>query len=628
MNLLKRSPSKEEDLLNSRKRLLKFFAPLCALAIVAAACGGSNNGSNGNNGNNGGGPKSTGINTTATGSSILGGTKVTKGGVMRWASIGDTDYIDPAAAYTVTYFSTVGHGTVRSLTTYGIGTNFKEQNTAVPDLATSLGQHNANNTKWTYTLKDGIKYGPGMGGKNIPGVTGQAITSKDFKYAVERLFLPSVGAGYPFYYTSIKGATAFQKANQNGGPMKGQISGIQTPNDKTIVFNLTAPSGDWDYRMAMPAMSPVPQRYAGPLDAQKTSGFAQAPVAEGPYYIDSYTPKESMVLKPNPDWVQSTDNTRQQNYKEIDWKQGFDAQVCAQKVLSNQYDMEVDCQPTGAQLQNVVSNASEKARLFNGPEPCTGSLFMSTKEKPFDNIKVRQAVNDAIDRQNLIRLLGGPLVGDIAGSILPPTFVGNGFAGSTYFPFGNPNGTPDVAAAKKLMAETPYKNGFHGKLLVVGDSSAPVPQQFESIRQDLKAIGIDNLDIKTLPYPDYYTNYVGIPAKHVALGLTNWCQDFPSPTSFITPLFAGSSILSQGNSNYPLLNDPTVNSLIDKASGETGSAAAADWLKLNKMITNLAVYVPYRWYKCRIPISTRVQNAYYHSYYEQIDWVNTGVSGS
>jgi peptide/nickel transport system substrate-binding protein len=254
-------------------------------------------------------------------------------------------------------------------------------------------------------------------------------------------------------------------------------------------------------------------------------------------------------------------------------------------------------------------------------------MFLSTKEKPFDNVKVRQAVNDAIDRQNLIRLLGGPLVGDVAGSVLPPTFVGNGFAGSTYFPFGNPSGTPDVAAAKKLMKEAGYPNGFHGKLLAVGDSTDPVPQQFESIREDLKAIGIDNLDIKTLPYPDYYTNFVGVPSKHVALGLTNWCQDFPGPASFITPLFAGSSILPQGNSNYPLLDDPAVNSLIDKATSETGAPAGADWLKLNKTITNLGVYVPYRWYKSRIPISTRVQNAYYHSYYEQIDWVNAGVGG-
>ena len=201
---------------------MKLVAPLCALLVVAAACGGGTSSSNTNNGQQSG-QGAVGINMTSSGSKILGGTNVTPGGVMKWASIGDVDYIDPAAAYTVSYFNTIGRGTVRSLTTYGIGPNFKTQNTAVPDLATSLGQHNSNNTKWTYHLKSGIKYGPGMGGKPIPGVTGKEITSADFKYAIERLFLPSVGAGYPFYYTDIKGATAFQNANKNGGAMKGQI---------------------------------------------------------------------------------------------------------------------------------------------------------------------------------------------------------------------------------------------------------------------------------------------------------------------------------------------------------------------------------------------------------------------
>ncbi len=607
-----------------KARFWKMTALLASLMLLAAACGGSSTSGGG------GAPSSSlgkGINVGATESNVLGGTKVTQGGTMKWASIGDVDYIDPAAAYTVSYFNTIGHGTVRSLTTYSASTNLQAQNTAVPDLATALGKANADNTQWTYTLKDGVKYGPAVGGKNIPGVTGQPITSGDIKYAIERLFRPSVGAGYPFYFTDIKGATAFEAANKNGGPMKGQISGIETPNDKTVVFNLTKAHGDWDFRMAMPATGPVPQKYAQPLDDQKVSGYQQSPIATGPYYIDKYVPKEEFILKPNPDWSQSTDDQRHQYLDEVDWKEGFNTQVCVQKILSNEYDMGVDCAPTGAQLQKVVQTPDYKSRIFNGPEPCTGSLFMSTKEKPFDNIKVRQAVNDAIDRQNLIKLLGGPLVGDIATSILPPTFNGNGFAGTDYVPFGNTEGTPEVAKAKALMKEAGYADGFHGKLLVVGDSTDPVPAQFESIRQDLKAIGIDNLNIKTLPYPDYYTNFVGIPAKHVALGLTNWCQDFPAPDSFITPLFAGSSILAQGNSNYPLLDDPSVNSAISTAQGATGSEAASDWQTLNKKITELGVYVPYRWYKSRLPVSDRVQNAYYHSYYEQIDWVNAGVGG-
>ena len=280
-----------------------------------------------------------------------------------------------------------------------------------------------------------------------------------------------------------------------------------------------------------------------------------------------------------------------------------------------------DCPPVGAQLQKIVTSPSAQQHIFIGPEPCTGYFFLNTSLKPFSDQKVRQAVNWVIDKDNLIKLLGGPYASIPGSSILPPGMLGY-LPSNKFDPFA---GAPNLSKAKQLMKQAGYANGYKGQLLLVGDSTPPVPQMFQSVKQDLAKIGITNLKIKTLPYPDYYTQYLEIPAKHVAAGFAAWCEDFPSPTSFMTPLLYGPSILQQGNSNYSMMNDPELNAAIKKASETTGSAAKAAWEKANRLATLKAPWVPYRWYKARIVVSNNLTNAFFHSYYEWIDWPNVGV---
>jgi peptide/nickel transport system substrate-binding protein len=376
--------------------LIKLAAVLTAFGLIAAACGG---------GSNGGAQGPSGSEFNKGENPVFNPGTPTKGGTMKWASVGDVDYMDPGAAYTVSYFAYIAHGTLRMLTTYPGTPELSEQTQVVPDLATDLGEPSDGNKTWTYHLKDGIKFGPALGGQNVPGVTGEEITSQDIKYAIERLFIPSVGAGYATYYEMIEGVDEFKKANAKGGPIKGEISGIETPDDKTIVFHLTRAVGDWDLRVSMPGTSPVPQDFAQKYDSQKDSDYDSHVVFSGPYYVASYTPQEHVLLKRNTEWDPATDDVRKAYVDQVDWKQGFENSVCVQKVLDNDYDTAVDCDPEGAQLQKVVTQPDYKKRFFNGLEPCTGYVFLNTTVEPFDDIKVRQAVNYAVDRGNLLKIL-------------------------------------------------------------------------------------------------------------------------------------------------------------------------------------------------------------------------------
>ena len=107
---------------------------------------------------------------------------------------------------------------------------------------------------YTFHIKQGVMFSPPVN---------RQVTSADFVNAMERLANPKDGGQYSFYYTVIKGWSAYA-----AGKAK-TISGIKTPNASTIVFNLTAPTGDFLYRMAMPATGPQP--------AEVTKCFAGQP---------------------------------------------------------------------------------------------------------------------------------------------------------------------------------------------------------------------------------------------------------------------------------------------------------------------------------------------------------------
>ena len=583
-------------------------------ALVGGACTGGGKGVG--DGAAGGKPSKRGGNA----SQVLGGTDAGVGGTLRLASIQGPDYMDPAAAYTVTFFSYVGRGVFRKLVDHAPGPDFAKQSQLVPDLAEDLGQPNTDYTEWTYKLKDGVKFGPALGGEKVPGVTGEEITSPDIKYAIERLFLPSVGAGYGFYYEPIEGAIEFQEGRAD------DITGIETPDDKTIVFKLTKPIGDWDYRMSMAATTPAPEKYVSQFDGKKISDYDNHVVSSGPYYVDTYSPSEEIRLLRNREWDPDTDDIREAFVDGVDWRMGFDNADCVDKVLSNDYDNAVDCEPKGPQLKEIITDPELKDRFFNFPIACTNYMFMNTTVEPFDDPKVREAMNYAVDRANQLKLLGGSSTGDVATSILPPGMIGH-LPTTEYNPFESPGMSGDIQKAKALLAEAGLADGYHEKLLLVGDAEPEGRKQIESLRSDLEAIGFDNLEIRNPNFPDNYTQYYGVPRTNTAMGFAAWCKDYPSPVTFLEPLLYGPNIIQQGNGNYAEIDDPELNKAIEDsvAIPLDSEEAVGSWESANKLATEKAPWVPLRWYLDRELGGTDLVNGYWHQQLFALDWVNTGI---
>jgi peptide/nickel transport system substrate-binding protein len=585
----------------SRRVSRRLIALLACTALVAAACGG------------GGDDEGTGS------AQAVDPEEIPQGGTLRIAGTSDVDFMDYGAAY-YTLSTSLARGTFRQLVTYPGAPDVEDQRELIPDLATDTGKANDDLTEWTYTLKDGIKYGPALGGEDVPGVTGEEIVADDIRYAVERLFNPSVGAGYPFYYEVIKGVQEFADGKADS------ISGIETPDDKTIVFQLTEPVGDWPMRLSMPAISPTPREYVEQFDNKNDSDYDNHVVSSGPYYIAEWSPEERIRLERNEHWDPETDDVRNAYVDSVDWKLGFDNDVGVQKVLDGEYQLGMDVSPQGPALEQVVNDPELRDNYLDDITSCTRFIFLNTTVEPFDDPMVREAVQYGIDRSNVKRIFGGPVTGPIATSVIPETFPG-GLSADEFNPFETPNMAGDMERAQELMAEAGYPDGYDGEVLLVGASDPPHDRIAESVRTDLEALGFSNLTVKTPAYPNQYTQFYQIPSKNVGIGTSaGWCSDYPDSSTFIEPLFNGDNINPASNQNYPELDDPEINRAIDEAlKTPLGEERDAAWEELNRELTERALWIPWSWDSANVIHSDDLVNPIYMDFFAHVDWVNAGV---
>ena len=210
-----------------------------------------------------------------------------------------------------------------------------------PDLATDNGTVTNNGTTYTFHLKSGIMFGPPV---NRP------ITSKDVAYAFQRINTKALVAQYGFYYDGvIKGMDGSAK---NADTL---ISGIQTPDDSTIVFNLTQPTGDFLYRLTMPATAPIPQEVAKCFTT--AGGYGRDLVSSGPYMFQGadavdmsscdsikpmagFDPTKFMKLVRNPKYDPKTDTTamRQNFINGVDIEIDTNTSDIFNKIQSGQLD--------------------------------------------------------------------------------------------------------------------------------------------------------------------------------------------------------------------------------------------------------------------------------------------------
>ncbi len=572
---------------------------LAALAFAIAGCGGGGGG--------GAGEQNSGIGLDGAGGA--------KGGTLTVLSAGDVDFIDPGQAY-YQYSYEITYPTHRPLFSWPAGTN-----DPAPDLADGEAQISADGLTVTVKIKQGVRFAPPVN---------REVTAADVKYAMERGFSASVQNGYARNYFSIIEGTP---AELTDGPKP--ISGIQTPDDNTLVFKLKEKSAVFVPALSLPMTAPVPAEYAREFDNKATSDYGMHQVASGPYMIKNdadgningvgYVPGRRVELVRNPNWDGETD-FRPAYADRILFRQGFEDQtVMTRQILAGSGDVNGDLPIPATELRRINRDENLNDQLFFTPVSGTRYIPLNMAKKPFTNENVRRAVAYALDRTAMLRTRGGPIDGEIATHFIDPSFTGKGFedaGGKDYDPFPSENFNGDIDAAleeMKTAAKDPEMEGlinpdtgmYEGpQLTMVADNVPPGSRTAQVVASSLKKIGMD-FRIISVTHAAMYTNFCQIIAKEPNIcPNAGWLADFQEPQSLLDVTFNGKFISPEANYNYSQLNDPEINAAMEKASKILDDKERYKaWGEIDQMITETAAAVPWVWENWPTLFSDRVEGA-------------------
>lgn len=443
-----------------------------ALTMVMSACGG-------------GGSTTTSTAEFNAGDKSIVNPSTKTGGTLNLALNDDWDSIDPGNTYYAFAWDFARlYGRALTMFKPAAGTAGLE---LVPDLASGLGEFSDGGKTVTYKLRPGIKYEDGT-----------TVTSKDVKYAVARTYARDVLPNGPTYFVDLLDAGDYP------GPYKetdlSKFTGIQTPDDNTVVFKLKQPFGDFDYLVSSPQTIPVPQ-------AKDTGAkYQEHPLSTGSYKVDSYEPAKQFVLSKNPNW-DTSDTNRKQLVDKIDVKLKVNAEDIDNRLLAGSLDADLGGTGVNAAAQSKI--LSDPNLKKNADNAFTGRLWffvMDEKVAPFDNIECRKAVQYATDKVALQTAFGGPIAGgDVATTMLPPTIVGY----QKFDLYETPESKGDIAKAKDALAKCGRPDGFTTKILLRSDRPKEVAAG-EALQQALAKAGI-TAEITGVPSSGYFTRFAGAP---------------------------------------------------------------------------------------------------------------------
>ncbi|WP_214413628.1 ABC transporter substrate-binding protein [Sphaerisporangium fuscum] len=479
---------------------------------------------------------------------------VVKGGTVNMIDRDDYPHLDPGRVY-----DNVGanfhHLITRGLTGYKRVT--KNEYKVVGDLATDAGEMSDGGKTWKFTLKDGVKW-----------QDGSPITSADVKWSVERLFASFITEG-PSYIQQWLTQEDYKKSY--AGPYGGkELDGIETPDDKTVVFHFKEPHADAAYAFAMVGYGIVPKA----KDTKEK--YDKEPVSSGPYIIKNHVLDKSMDLERNPNWDPASDPIRGAYPDKWHLEFGFQALAVTDRFIADAGDDKKTftfyTHVAAERTQQVLQNQALQSRVMRQPSPY-GDYYYFNLDRVKD-VKIRQAINYAWPTQQIQQISGGPATTVINTTILNPSVAG----WQDYDAFGmkqHPQG--DIEKAKELLAQSSNPK----PTIVYGYNNTPTEQRITvAIKNQLAKAGI-NVVAKPMDTKTWYDA-----TSKVDNGLDmywgGWGADWPGATTVFPVIFGP---VRDGGYNQSHLNDPTIKADMQRILGIANvDEANKAWGELDKKI--------------------------------------------
>jgi peptide/nickel transport system substrate-binding protein len=466
------------------------------------------------------------------------------------------DYIDPQLSYTLEGWE-VMYNTYTPLLTY------KHQKgdpgtEVVPGLAKAMPEVSPDGKTYKLTLRPNMKYSDGT-----------PIKASDFTYAIQRLF--KADSGGSVFYEVIVGASDYADGKAN------TISGIKTDdNTGDITIQLTEPNGTVNHLLALPFAAPVPP--STPLDKDTTNN---PPPTSGPFMFTKVEAPQMLTMERNPQFKTVKDagasEVADAGVDKITVTQNKSNSAQVTGIEQNTIDFMVD-PPDADRLGEVKAKFSTRFRTEESIN--TYYFWMNTKTAPFNDIRVRQAVNYAVDPEALNRVFGGRL--HPTQQILPPGMPG--YEEYKLYP------GPDMNKAKQLLAEA---NPVDKDITVWTDDEPDRKRIGEYYHDLLTQLGF-NATLKVIAGDVYWTTIGNQSTPDLDTGFADWFQDFPHPDDFFRPLLNGASILPTNGNNFSKVaiggNDAKMNELRQQQMSDD---LKKQYGALDRAYMEQAVWAPY-----------------------------------
>ncbi len=390
---------------------------------------------------------------------------------------------------------------------------------------------NPDATMYTFHLRKDAKWSDGS-----------PVTAKDFINTMKRALDPASQNGYANYLFPIENAEAIYN-----GERPAEDLGAVAVDEHTLEFQLKEPCVYFLDLMRLPVYTPSKEAYA----KEAGSGWDKNPetsVSNGPFYLAEYEPEQYFMLKKNPYyWNEKEVKLDQITYRFFD----------DQQSMANAYKTkEVDA--AAGLPASVMEEYEGKEDLFVTESVATRYIYPNLNVKPLDDVRVRKALNLAVDRKELCQGVGAdtaPTVNFIA-QYLKDKQTGNNFIEEADPPFEE-----NKEEARKLLAEAGYPDGKGFPKLTY---KYPSIEMDSNTAQILKEQWKKNLNIEIdLQAQELQVNYSDRRAGDFELCRMNWTADFADPNTYL------SMLLSNGTYNCSGIQDEAYDKLVKASDVET-----------------------------------------------------------
>ena len=524
-----------------------------ALMTLAACGGGSGTGTDPGSENTGtieGGNAGSGKNPDAQAPAEVP-EDATEGGTFTVLTVNVPSTLDPTQAYYTDSTAILSDLVTRSLTQYAY---VDGEMVLIPDMATDLGRPNEDNTEWTFTLREGLKYEDGTD-----------VKAEDVAYAIKRSFAIEELPDGPTYQT-----TFFLDGDKYKGPFQDgtDYAGVEV-NGNDITIKMRRPFTDMDYYASFPAFTAIPEAKDNPAT------YGRHPLATGPYKFADYKPGTSLTLVKNEFWDPETDPGRIQMVDGWEFKFGQDSAKLENVIINDTGEAQTTLTYDNVTASGYRSIQEDPDRLVTGTSPCTFMWFLDMTK--ITDINVRKAIGYAYPYRAAWKAAG-----EIEGvtrvpgtSILPPGTAGR----VEYDPLGIKGVNTDPEKSKELLQEAGAM-GYEIKFLFASDDALSVQAKDQLVK------GLEEGGFKATPIASTLetirtdrTDY----DSPINVRSSGWCSDWPSGGSWFPAQWSGDLVGLEGMPNPSNFKVAEMDALQDKILDTmTPEEAAAAWGEFDK----------------------------------------------